>query len=391
MIWNNFLILVMGDSLNNKLKGKLGFGLMRLPLTDENDSSSIDENQLKDMVDKFMDSGFNYFDTGYSYHKGLSEVYFKKLIVDRYNREDYILVDKMPSWLIKSKDDLPKYFNEQIDRCGVDYFDYYLMHCVGQDTHDVLMEAGSYDFLINLKKEGKIKHIGISLHDNAEYLDNLLQNIPEIEMVLLQINYVDWEDSNIESRKCYEVAKKHGKEIMVMEPVKGGALVNVPKNIEDLFKEYNSANSIASWALRFCGSLDAVSVVVSGMSNMEQLEDNIKTMSNFECLNDEEYEIINEAIDIIDESIAIHCTSCNYCLDACPENIPISKFLSLFNNQYKFGFQPLYLEYYNNLSSIYGAKASSCISCDMCKKHCPQKIDIPLELEKCVDKFENRS
>ena len=372
----------------SKIKGKLGFGLMRLPLTDENNPESVDESQMKEMVDKFIKVGFNYFDTAYPYHNGLSEKYFKKLVVDRYPREDYVISSKMPTWLLKSSEDLPKYFNEQFKRCNVDYFDYYLMHCVGQDTHQNVMDCKAYEYLKTLKEEGKIKHIGISLHDNSQYLEKILNEVPEIEMVLLQVNYIDWEYPNIESRKCCEVARKYGKEIMIMEPVKGGYLANLPLSVEEKFKKYNADDSLASWAMRFCGSVEGVSVVISGMSNIEQMEDNIKTMSEFKALNQEEYGIIDEVVDIINESIAISCTNCNYCIDSCNENIPIPKYFSLYNNQYQFGFQPLYLEYYNNLSNIYNTKASNCSECGNCLNHCPQKINIPEELKKCVDRFE---
>lgn len=375
--------------MNNKIKGRLGFGLMRLPLIDGSDSKSVDEKKLKEMVDTFMGNGFNYFDTAYSYHGGLSEIYFKKLVIDRYPREDYVIVDKMPTWLIKSSEDFPKYFSKQLERTNLEYFDYYLMHCVGEDTHNTIVDCGGYEYLKTLKKEGKIKHIGISLHDNAEYLEKILNEVPEIEMVLMQINYVDWEAENIESKKCYEVAKKYGKEVMVMEPVKGGYLAEFSEDISKHFTDYNSDDSIASWALRFAASLD-VDVVVSGMSDINQMNDNLSVFSDFKPLNNEEYEIIADVVDIINESLPIKCTNCNYCIDSCPNNIPIPKYFSLYNNQYQYGFQQLYVEYYNNLATIYGAKSSDCINCGECLTHCPQKINISDELEKCVKCFEDK-
>lgn len=371
------------------IKGKLGFGLMRFPLNDENDQKSIDEEQVIKMVDLFMSNGFNYFDTAYPYHEGLSETMFKKAVVDRYPRKDYLIADKMPTWLITGHDDFQKYFNEQIERCGIEYFDYYMMHTIGEDNYQATVDFGGFEFLKDLKKQGKAKHIGFSFHDNANILDKVLTEQKEMEFVLLQINYIDWENKSIESRKCYEVAKKHGVEVMVMEPVKGGALANVPKEVEKMFEDYDSDNSIASWAIRFAASLDNVSVVCSGMSNLEQMKDNLSFMKDFKPLNTEEKDLIAKSVDMINDSIAIPCTSCNYCLDTCPQNIPIPKYFSLFNDQKQFGYQANLSNYYLNLAKDYGSKASDCIECNNCIEHCPQHIDIVESLKDVASVYDN--
>ena len=366
---------------------KLGFGLMRLPLKDENNQKSINQEEVNKMIDYCMSKGFNHFDTGYPYHEGLSEVAFKKGVVERYPREDYIICDKMPIWDVESYDDFQKFFSEQLQRCGVDYFDYYLLHNIGETFYNNTIKHNGFDFMKKIKKEGKAKKIGLSIHDDAEMLDKILSKHPEIEFVLLQINYIDWENESIESRKSYEVARKHNQEILVMEPVKGGALAKVPEEVEKLYKEYNPDLSIASWAIRYAASLEGVTTVYSGMSNFDQMKDNISFMEDFKPINNEEMELITKSVDIINESIAIPCTQCNYCLENCDENINISKYFTLFNDQKQFGFQVNLANYYMNLCLTFG-KASDCTYCGECLDHCPQHIDIPDKLEEVAEVFE---
>lgn len=276
---------------------------------------------------------------------------------------------------------MEKIFQEQLEKCGVDYFDYYLVHNTTDIFYEVCKELDCFGFIKRKKEEGKIKHIGFSHHDSAESLDKILNENPEVEFVQLQINYLDWDNDSIQSRKCYEVARAHNKEVIVMEPVKGGNLVNIPIKAEKKFKNYNPNVSLASWSIRYCGSLKGVSTILAGMSNLEQVEDNVKTMVDFKPLNKDELSIIEEVKDIIKESVVIPCTYCNYCVEHCPNNIPIPKFFELYNDaKNSIEVQYLYHIYYNNYAEK-GAKASECTYCGECLDYCTQHLDIPKLLE----------
>ncbi|MBR3214376.1 MAG: aldo/keto reductase [Methanosphaera sp.] len=370
---------------------KMGFGMMRLPLTDENDLKSINQEEVNKMADIFMENGFNYFDTAYPYHDGLSEVALKKAVVERYPRESFVIADKLPLFLITKEEQLEQIFNQQLERCGVDYFDYYLLHNVSGFSEAGFIDVDSFSFVKKLKEDGKIKKIGLSTHANAEYLDNILKKHPEIEFVQLQVNYLDWENDGVESRKCVEVAKKYNLPVIVMEPLKGGFLANIPPEAEKIMKEYNPDASAVSWALRYVASMDEVFMVLNGVSSLEQMEENIKIMDSHEKLNQDEYEIISSVIDIINSKITVPCTKCNYCISTCPVNINIPKLFDFYNNQKIENIQTFTAvgNAYVNYSKIESnGIASECIQCGKCVKECPQHINIPEVMEDVKKTFE---
>jgi predicted aldo/keto reductase-like oxidoreductase len=350
---------------------KLGFGLMRLPMIGE----EVDLEQTKKMVDLFMEKGFTYFDTAYPYINGKSEVAAGEALVKRYPREAFQLATKLPLWMVRKQEDMQPIFDTQLERTGAGYFDFYLLHAIDRERVDKIEEAGAWKFGRELKEKGLIRHLGFSFHDEAEVLDQILTKHPEAEFVQLQINYADWENEKIQSRLCYEVARKHNKPIIVMEPVKGGALATMSPEVQSLLKPANPDLSVASWAVRYAASLDGIITVLSGMSSLEQMEDNLSYMMNFKPLQDAEYKILAKVTEELEKVPVIPCTSCKYCVEDCPQKINIPGIFEGYNNYKRYRNLEGAKGHYKWLTGGSG-KASDCIACGTCEGHCPQHIDI---------------
>lgn len=356
--------------------GKLGFGFLRLPHLNPNDITDVDLETTKEMVDLFLEQGFRYFDTAYTYLNGKSEVFLRKALVERHPRDAYMIADKLPCGMLKKGKTAEQIFQEQLERCGVDFFDVYLLHGLDGEDADFAEKQGCFDFLQEKKKEGKARYIGFSFHDTADVLDRILTRHPEIDVVQIQLNYLDWDNPIIQSGACYEVCRKHGKQIIVMEPVKGGTLASIPDEASALLK----GEAPAHRAIRYAASQEGVAIVLSGMSTATQISENTAVMSNFVPLTKEEQDALREAVQIIRNCVAIPCTGCAYCVYDCPAGIPIPKYFALYNEKERDGWQANTEERYGELRKRYPG-ANACIECKGCEGRCPQKIQVSAYLK----------
>ena len=359
---------------------KLGFGFMRMPLTNPDDQKSVDVLQLEKMVDTFFDAGFTYCDTAWMYHDFMSEPTVGQVVVSRYPRESFTVATKMPVAMIRSHEEGVSIFEAQLQKLGVDYFDYYLVHDMNVANYERAKKYDMISYLREKKEAGVIRKLGFSCHDNAEYLDRVLTECPFFEFVQLQINYLDWESAGVQSHKCYDVCVKHGKPVFVMEPIKGGTLAHIPEKAEKMLRAVHPDWSPASWALRFAASLPGVQIVLSGMSTLKQVEENTAFMKDMGPLTEDEVNLLQQVASMIRETIAIPCTGCRYCVEEsiCPKGILIPNYFALYNTEKlrtREDWSPEKEYYVNYLNQGHG-RASDCIACRKCERVCPQHIAI---------------
>lgn len=364
------------------IKKNFGFGCMRLPMKD----SEVDIPETNRMVDAFLEAGFNYFDTAHGYIDGKSEKALKECLTSRYPRDRYILTNKLTNFYFKREEDIRPFLESQLEACGVEYFDIYLMHAQTAEVFQYFKSCRAYETAFQLKEEGKVRHVGISFHDTAEVLEQILSEYPQIEVVQLQFNYLDYEDPAVQGRRCYEVCRKFGKPIIVMEPVKGGTLVNLPemaaKELHDLH-----GGSPASYAIRYAAGFPGMMMVLSGMSNLEQMQDNLSYMKDFRPLNEEEHAAVKKVVDILKNEHLIPCTACRYCMVECPKQISIPDLFAIMNmKQLTHDWNADY--YYTDVHTAPGRRASDCIKCGKCEKACPQHLKIRQLLEDVAEEFE---
>ena len=364
---------------------KLGFGLMRLPEKD----GSVDIEHVSRMVDVYMQAGMNYFDTAYVYHGGNSEKAIKEALVKRWPRDKFMLATKLPAWCLKEPADRDRIFSEQLERCGVDYFDFYLLHSIEDGGNgDTYERLDCFNWALQKKAEGKIRHFGFSFHGSPAYLIQVLDRHPEVEFVQIQLNYADWKNPVVRSGELYEILHARNVPMIIMEPVKGGMLAGLTPELEAMYKAVRPEASVASWALRFVGSLPGVMTILSGMSAEEQVRDNIGTFTNFEPLTDEERELVGKVRDIMLNVPQIGCTSCRYCTPGCPMNISIPDVFRAVNTMTLYGdvFRPK--AFYGGVIGQGHGRAADCIGCGQCESVCPQHLPIIDLLKEAAGKLD---
>lgn len=344
-----------------KIQKNFGFGYMRLPMTGE----EVDIPQTTKMVDAFLAAGFNYFDTAHGYIGGRSELAIKECLSSRYPRDRYVLTNKLSANYFEKEEDIRPLFRQQLEACGVEYFDFYLMHAVSAARLPHYEGCRCFEIAQELKAEGKIRHLGMSFHDTADVLDQILTKHPEIEVVQIQFNYVDYADDKVQSRKCYEVCRRHGKPVIIMEPVKGGSLVNLPEAAQKILDKLEGGSN-ASYAIRFAAGFEGVIMVLSGMSTMEQMEDNISYMQDFQPLTEAEQEAVARVCAVFRNQELIPCTACRYCTEVCPQEIAIPELFAALNAKRQNQAVP----------AVAGGKPSDCLKCGKCEEICPQNLKI---------------
>lgn len=366
---------------------KLGLGFLRLPMTGEEGAKVIDMAAAQAIVDRYIEKGGKYFDTAYTYLDGTSEPALREVLVKRYPRESFMLADKIPSWKPTSYEDAWKYVDEMLERCGVEYFDVLMLHWLNAAHYDIVEKYDGFRVLREAKEKGIAREIGFSFHDSAEVLERILSAHPEVDYVLMQINYLDWNNAGVQSRLCYETAMRHGKKIIVMEPVKGGTLASVPEEAMELFEKAAPGRTPAEWAVKFVKGLPGVTIMLSGMGAPEQVDQNIAPM---EPMTEEELEVIDRVRTIILGKTAIPCTGCRYCVDhtpSCPMNINIPEYFKLYNAIKRYPGDGWKIKpAFNDMTTRYGAP-SQCIKCRMCERNCPQQLHITDLLQQVAEEF----
>lgn len=365
-----------------EVKKNFGFGCMRLPLLENGD---VNYDEFTKMVDYFIERGFNYFDTAHGYLDGKSEIAIRECLAKRYPRSTYLLVDKLTGVYFNKNEDIRPFFMSQLEACGVEYFDFYLMHAQTKDIYAKFKRCKAYETAFELKKEGYIRHVGLSFHDKAEVLDEILTEYPDVELVQIQLNYVDFEDPAVQSRKCYEVCVKHGKPVVIMEPVKGGNLVHLPDDAKAILDDLHGGSN-ASYAIRFAATPENVFMVLSGMSNFEQMEDNLSYMQDFKPLDENELEAVKKVAKIFTDMKLIPCTACRYCVAGCPKHISIPDLFSCMNSKKQY--KDWNADFYYGVHTQHNGKASDCIECGRCERVCPQHLHIRSLLKDVAKTFE---
>lgn len=381
------------DNTFTEIKKNFGFGCMRLPMVD----GEVDMEQFKQMVDLFLEEGFNYFDTAHGYLDGKSELALREGLTSRYPRDRYLLVNKLTSMYFHKEEEIRPLFENQLKWCGVDYFDVYLMHAQNAAEFEKYKKCHAYETALQLKEEGRIRHFGISFHDKAVVLDQILTEYPQVEIVQIQFNYLDYEDPSVEARKVYEVCRKHNKPVLVMEPVKGGSLVKLPEDAQKIFDDLNEEEgtqmSNASYAIRYAAGFDGMKVVLSGMSDLQQMKDNLSYMKEFQPLNAKEKEAVAKVVEVFHGLDMIPCTACHYCVDEnhCPKHIRIPDVFACLNSKKAFNDWNMDIYYSSVLSANGSGKASECIGCGGCERVCPQHLEIRKLLGDVAATFEKKA